>query len=262
MMIDFIVELKDRNEVLFWYGILCFVFSLLFLGLTQFSSVEVYQVNAWFKPFKFAFSTFTFVWAMAWYCWYLPTFNIKLFSWTVIVLLSFEIIYIALMAMKGKASHFNVSTPFYAMMFSLMAIAASLVTMYTAYVGFLFFTHSFPSLAPYYVWSIRWAISLFVVFAFQGFLMGARMSHTVGLVNNNSNLFILAWSKLAGDLRIAHFVGMHALQVLPILSFYFLKNTKYTFLVSALYALLALFTLVQALNGKSVFGVKAKMEST
>jgi hypothetical protein len=249
-MKTFLLELEHRNEVLFYYGLACLVAALLFLLMTRMSSVELYQVNAWYKPFKFAFSTFLFAWAMAWYCYYLPSFNIQAYNWTVIALLGFEIVYIAFMAAQGKPSHYNVSSPLYSFLFSMMAMAATLVTLYTAYVGVLFFANSFPELPEYYVWSIRLSIVLFVVFAFEGFLMGARLSHTVGLENDNSNLFIVGWSRLAGDLRIAHFIGMHALQVLPLLSFYVLKDVKLTLLAGGLYGALALFTLVQALNGK------------
>ena len=83
--------------------------------------------------------------------------------------------------------------------------------------------------------------------------MGSQLSHTVGAVNDNSNLFILGWSKTVGDLRVSHFIGMHALQVLPVLSFYVLKNSKLTIFVAIIYGLLALTTLVQALKGKPLF---------
>lgn len=249
-MIDFIQNLKARNETLFYYGLLCLAFSILFLILTKVSSTQVFQVNAWYKPFKFAFSTFLFSWAMAWYCYYLPNFNITLFNWTVIILLGFEIIYIALQANKGELSHFNLSTPTYAALYSMMAIAATLVTLYTAYVGILFFTNNFPELPDYYVWAIRLAIFIFVIFSFEGFAMGSRLNHSVGALNDNSNWFIVGWSKTVGDLRVSHFIGMHALQVLPILSYYVLKNTKLTVGVSVIYGLLALLTLIQALQGR------------
>lgn len=249
-MIDFIQNLKARNETLFYYGLLCLAFSILFLILTKVSSTQVFQVNAWYKPFKFAFSTFLFSWAMAWYCYYLPNFNITLFNWTVIILLGFEIIYIALQANKGELSHFNLSTPTYAALYSMMAIAATLVTLYTAYVGILFFTNNFPELPEYYVWAIRLAIFIFVIFSFEGFAMGSRLNHSVGALNDNSNWFIVGWSKTVGDLRVSHFIGMHALQVLPILSYYVLKNTKLTVGVSVIYGLLALLTLIQALQGR------------
>jgi hypothetical protein len=252
-MIDFLYHLKQRNETLFYYGFICLILSLVFLLLTKVTTTQVYNVNAWYKPFKFAFSTFLFAWAMAWYCYYLSNFNIKLFNWSVIILLGFEIFYIAFQANKGQLSHYNISTPVYSALYSMMALAASAVTIYTAYVGLLFFTNSFPELPNYYLWAIRFGIILFVIFSFEGFAMGSRLNHSVGALNDNSSWFIIGWSKTVGDLRVAHFIGMHALQVLPVLSFYVFKNTKLTLALSMLYGLLALLTLIQALQGKPLF---------
>jgi hypothetical protein len=259
-MINLIQELKSRNETLFYYGLLCLVFALFCLIMTRLSNVQVYNVNAWYKPLKFAFSTFLFVWAMAWYCYYLPNFNIKLFNWSVIILLGFEIAYIAFQASKGQLSHYNLSTPIYSALFSLMALAATLITLYTAYVGLLFFTNSFPNLPDYYVWAIRLSIVIFVIFSFEGFVMGSRLNHSVGALNDNSNWFIVGWSKTVGDLRVSHFIGMHALQVLPILSFYVLKNTKLIIGLSLIYGLLALATLVQALQGKPLINTNKEQK--
>lgn len=79
------------------------------------------------------------------------------------------------------------------------------------------------------------------------------MSHTIGGPDGGAGIPILNWSKKFGDPRIAHFIGMHALQVLPVLSYYLLRNTQLTIFVSLLYLALAVFTLVQALKGKSLF---------
>jgi hypothetical protein len=262
-MIDFIQQIKQRNDTLFIYGLLCLLLSLVFIILTRYSSIQVYNVNAWYKPFKFAFSTFLFAWSMAWYCYYLPNFNIKLFNWSVIVLLGFEIFYIAFQASKGQLSHYNISTPVYSTLYSLMALAASAVTLYTAYIGLLFFIYDFPNLPNHYLWAIRLGIIIFVIFSFQGFTMGARLNHSVGAINDNSNWFIIGWSKTVGDLRISHFIGMHALQVLPILSYYVLKNTKLTVGLSLVYGLLALASLIQALKGKPLIKAKkAQIEMT
>jgi hypothetical protein len=83
----------------------------------------------------------------------------------------------------------------------------------------------------------------------------------VGALNDNSSWFIIGWSKTVGDLRVAHFIGMHALQVLPVLSFYVFKNTKLTLALSLLYGLLALLTLIQALQGKPLFKVGSIKEN-
>jgi hypothetical protein len=249
---DFINELKLRNETLFYYGLICLGFALVCLVLTQTTQVKVYNVNAWYKPFKFAFSTFLFAWAMAWYCYYLPRFNIALFNWSVIILLGFEIIYIAIQAGRGQLSHYNMRSPFYGFMYGMMAIAATLVTLYTAYVCILFFTTPLPTLPHYYVWAIRCGLLLFVVFSFEGFVMGSRLTHTIGGPDGGPGLPVLNWSTQYGDPRIPHFIGMHALQVLPLLSFYLIKNTKATIGLALVYGLLALFTLVQALQGKPI----------
>jgi hypothetical protein len=255
-MIEFLQTLKLRNETLFFFGLICMGFSFVFLILSKMNNTQVFNVSAWYKPFKFAFSTFLYSWAMAWYCWYLPDFNIQFFSWSVIILLGFEIVYIAIQAGRGQLSHFNLSTPVYSALYSAMAIAASLVAIYTAYVGILFFSNQFPELPGYYLWSIRLGIIIFVIFSFEGFVMGSKLTHTIGGPDGGPGLPILNWSTRFGDPRIAHFIGMHALQVLPILSFYIFKNTRATILLSVLYLLLAIITLVQALQGKPL--IKSK----
>lgn len=255
-IISFIKELKLRNEYLFYFGLLCLILSIVCIVLTKTTSTQINGVNAWSKPFKFAVSIGLYSWTMAWYCHYLSNFNVTPFNWTVITLFGFELLYIIFQASKGQLSHFNISTPIYSLLYSLMGIVAVIVTLYTAYIGLLFFTQSFPNLPTYYVWSIRLGILIFVIFSFEGGLMGSRMNHSVGAINDNSNLWILGWSKTVGDLRVCHFIGMHALQLLPLLSFYIFKNTKATVIISILYLLLATSTLVQALRGKPLFTQK------
>ena len=182
-IIRFIKELKIRNEQLFYFGLLCVILSIVCFILTKTTSTQVHGVNAWFKPFKFAVSIGLFSWTMAWYCHYLSDFNVTPFNWTVIILFGFELIYIFFQASKGQLSHFNFDTPLYSILYSLMGLAAVIVTLYTAYIGFLFFTQSFPNLPSYYIWAIRLGILIFVVFSFEGAVMSSQMSHSVGAIN-------------------------------------------------------------------------------
>jgi NO-binding membrane sensor protein with MHYT domain len=67
------------------------------------------------------------------------------------------------------------------------------------------------------------------------------------------------WSKKYGDLRIAHFLGMHALQVIPLLSFYVVKNVNMVFVLALAYGIITLAVFIQALRGKSLFQRKEVM---
>ena len=260
-ILNFIKELKIRNEYLFYFGLFYLSLSIIFIVLTKLTTTQVQGVNAWFKPFKFAISIGLFAWTMAWYCHYLLNFNSTPFNWTVIILFGFELAYITFQASKGQLSHFNFDTLLYAILYSLMGLAAVVVSLYTAYIGFLFFTQSFPDLPRHYIWAIRLGILIFVVFSFEGALMSSQMSHSIGAINDNSNWWIVGWSKTVGDLRVSHFIGMHALQLLPLLSFYIFKNTKSTIVISILYGLLATSTLVQALNSKPIITQKEAKKS-
>ena len=253
-MRDFIETLKFRNEPLFIFGLVCLMAAIACFVLARYSPTQVMGINAWYKPFKFCLSTTLFSWAMAWYTFYLgPSKDIQIFNWVIIICLGFEIVYIAWQAGRGQLSHYNLSSPFYAGLFSLMALAATVATLFTGYIGIKFFQKDFTALPDYYVWSIRMGILLFVVFSFQGFIMGSNMAHTVGAPDGGEGLPVVNWSTKNGDLRIAHFVGMHALQVLPLLSYYVLRDLKATLIVSLLYGLFAVAVLVQALHGRPFF---------
>lgn len=126
------------------------------------------------------------------------------------------------------------------------------LALWTAYVGFLFFTENFVSLPSHYLWAIRLGIFIFVIFSFEGFVMGSRMSHTVGASDGSEGYYFLNWSKKFGDLRISHFLGMHALQVLPLAAHYLFKSNLAVIVFGVIYFLITAFVLVVTLMGKAL----------
>lgn len=248
---DFFYSLLKRNELLFWFGLANFILALIFVVLSKVQTTEVAGVNAWYKPIKFALSIGILAWTMGWYIHHLHQETLaSWYAWVYVAMMGFEIAYIAFQAYRGEQSHFNTQSSLYSALFAAMGIAATVVTLFTAYIGVLFFTKSLPDLPDYYLWAIRLGIIIFVVFALEGFVMGSRLQHTIGAADGGEGIPFLNWSSKYGDARIAHFIGMHALQVLPVLAFYLLKSVKLTFIVAFLYAILALYAMARALQAK------------
>ena len=92
---------------------------------------------------------------------------------------------------------------------------------------------------------------------------GGRMTisggHTVGGPDGGPGLPVTGWSREHGDVRVPHFVGLHALQVLPILAFALgrwrraaVRRGQGMILLSVSYAALFGLLLLNALRGNSV----------
>ncbi len=255
-MIDFLVTLRERNEPFYYYGLLCLMGAVLCLLLVRLAPLQVLGTSAWYKPFKFLLSTTIFVWSMGWFLHYLgPVRAVTWYTWVIIALFTIENLYVVVQAARGLTSHFNVSTPAYAAWWITMAIAAVGISVATAIIGFRFFSGSFPALPESYLWGIRAGLIVFIIFSMQGLTMGARLAHSVGGPDGSPGLPVVNWSKVYGDLRIAHFMGMHALQVLPFIGFYLLRTTRGILLVGILYAGITTAVFVQALMGKSIFSL-------
>jgi hypothetical protein len=67
--------------------------------------------------------------------------------------------------------------------------------------------------------AIRYSIVIFLVGNAIGGYMLARGSHTVGAADGGPGLPFVNWSVIAGDLRIAHFIAIHAIQIVPLFAY-------------------------------------------
>ena len=193
---------------------------------------------------------------MAWYTQYLDNANVRAvtwYSWGLIASFGFEDLCIVVQDGWGQLSRFNISTPWYAGVYGAMALAAVGISVWTAYIGLLFFRAELPGLPPAYLWGIRLGIVVFVIFSMQGLVMGSRLTHTIDGSDGSPGLPAVNWSRTYGDLRVAHFMGMHALQVLPILSHYVLRNVTLTVLAGLLYGAITTLVFIRAMLRKPLF---------
>ena len=154
-------------------------------------------------------------------------------------------------AARGRQSHFNVATAVDGALFTVMGIVITIFTLWTAYMGYLFFKQKTfaQGLSTGYIWGIRTGFVFFVIFAFEGGQMASSLAHTIGAPDGGSGLPLLNWSTRFGDLRVAHFFGMHALQLLPLAGYYFVKTKPALLIAAFIWFILVLLLYVQALRG-------------
>ncbi|MBE8521569.1 hypothetical protein ILP97_29465 [Amycolatopsis sp. H6(2020)] len=189
----------------------------------------------WAKPFKFAASGALYFATWSWLVSLLPKFR-RTANWLtnlLVAIFAAEYVLLVFQAVRGRASHFNVSTPQDAAIFGTMAAMIAVLWVATLALTVLMLFTKVPDRASY--WAVRTGAALSLVGLTLGQLMtspsaqqlaqwktGGRPdmvgAHTVGLEDGGPGLPILGWSTVGGDLRIPHFVGMHALQALPLLA--------------------------------------------
>lgn len=185
-------------------------------------------VSVWEKPLKFAISALVYSVTWAWLIGQLHRFR-RAAWWAgtaAVVLLAIELVIIVGFAVVGETSHFNVTSPFHTAMWSVMAFSITVLWIATFVVSIILFRNPFADAAR--TLAVRAGALIALVGMALAFLMtgpnagqlndfqGVAGAHTVGMADGGPGLPILGWSTVAGDLRIPHFVGMHALQLIPL----------------------------------------------
>jgi len=236
---------------------------------------------AWLKPFKFATSTALYSLTLAWmFRWLMDWPRARrTVGWTTAIVFVLEVAIIAAQAWRGTISHFNVSTPLNAALFAVMGIAIMIQTAVSVTVVVMLWRTRFSDRVL--GWALRWGMTLTVAGALTGPLMTrpttaqlttaraeGRMTtvgaHTVGGDDGGPGVPVTGWSREHGDIRVPHFVGLHAIQVLALLAFAIRRwrrpepvRVHAMQAAAAGYAALFVLLLWQALRGQSVISADA-----
>jgi len=217
-------------------------------------------VPVWMKPFKFAFSFTVFFATIAAIETHLsePVRNgrtLRIIGWIMAAAVLSEMAYMMYQAALSEASHFNYSTTFHSIMYAMMGVGATAIVAGTAVIGWVVKRDQNSDLSPV----LREGIWLgFLLTFILTMIVAGYMSNTgthVGIhPDGAATLPIFGWSGVTGDLRPAHFVSIHAMQVLPMLALWLSRQGKIRSvgtirLASVGYAILTMAFFGQALLG-------------
>jgi hypothetical protein len=176
-------------------------------------------VPIWVKPLKFALSFGLYALTLAWmlslvHCGRRAG---AVVGWVLVVTATAEIVIIIGQAARGRRSHFNADTPLDERLFSIMGAAVAVLWLATAVLAVVVLRERLADRV------VAWSIGLGLAVALAGMAVGLLMTgrpggaHSVGVADGGPGLPLVGWSTTGGDLRVGHFVGIHALQVIPLL---------------------------------------------
>lgn len=221
------------NRTLTLAALLHFALVPIAAGLILLDPQTITGMQAWIKPTKFALSGGIYSLTFGWFL----TFVRGKRRWVQIaatatgVALLVETTLITMQVIRGVPSHFNSTTAFDATVFSVMGAFIALLATMNLLLAIWLLIQRLPD-RPF-AWALRWG----TIIAFAGMGVGSLMTaptapqmaalqtgepvnalgaHAVGVADGGPGLPFLGWSTEGGDLRAAHFLGLHGMQILPL----------------------------------------------
>ncbi len=222
----------SKIMTIFFYASFAFV-ALGLLGMILDPRTILGQ-PAWAKSTKFALSFLLYAPTMLWMFSYIKARPrlVRLVLDGCGLMLLVEMGLLIVQAARGQAMHFNISTPLNTVLWGIMSISI-MIFYVVSIVGFVIFLRQKTVPDRAFMWSLRLGMAVMLIGFGLGFLMTSPTSgqlavleagghldmagaHTVGAPDGGPGLTFLGWSTTNGDLRIAHFIGIHGAQVLAL----------------------------------------------
>lgn len=260
LVLPHITRIGSAGSPLLWRAALAFLALFVLLYAGTFIDGRLFNgVSVWEKPAKFFLSLSLQLATLAWGLALLPANKrqapaIRTASLIILAAAIGELIYITFRAARGEASHFNETTIIASLLYVLMGVGAVTLAAMTSFLGWRILKQTPSS-------SLAFATGLgFMLAGVLAILLGGYMSsqggHWVGGdLTDATGLPFFHWSTTGGDLRVAHFFGLHIMQALPVLGFLFrdfspAQSRGLISMGAVLWIGLTFLTFLQALAGK------------
>lgn len=247
---------KEWNRPLLVTTILHILLSVAFFIFSFFDDRTVLGLEVWLKPMKFALSISVYTIVLSWLVRFVEsrTASRQITLWTVLGLWV-ETVLITMQAARGTQSHYNFTNPFDSAVFTTMGVFIGGVSVMLIWLTIELARHRPPQWSNVQFTSIQMGLWLTVIGTIIGGWMSSKTGHTVGGGDGGQGLPFFNWSTKLGDYRVAHFMGLHALQVFLLLGLWFhrLRNGQvYIWISFLLFIFLLGLVLYLTVQAKSV----------
>jgi hypothetical protein len=216
-------ESLQRQRLLTVFGLLMLAAMLPALLALALDARMLRGVSVWMKPLKFMASVGLFSLTTAWFAGLVSEAQrdnrvMRGVAWVVVVAGGLEVFYISLQAALGQASHFNFTDKLHALLYQLMGVGAVAMCITQAVLAQQIARHPQPGVNLLWQRAVRSGLWLTL-------LLGAGTGIVLAGIQppSGAGLPVVGWHG-AGDLRMAHFLGMHAQQLLPLAGWLLVNN--------------------------------------
>jgi hypothetical protein len=261
----------QASKPLMFTGLLMLLDIVVCLGGLAFDSAIITGQPAWLKPLKFAISVALYSFTLAWILSYIDRSPglMRAMAWITSAVFVIEIIIIDVQAARDVTSHFNVGALLDRTLFSVMGAGIAIQWICSMVIAFALFRSHFEDRS----WGMALRLGMLISVlgsATGGFMvtptsvqlkqahethhMPVAGSHTVGAPDGGPGVPVTGWSTEHGDLRLPHFLGMHAMQILPLFAWIVGRRRSSRTVQLAAASYFGLFAILtwQALRGQSV----------
>ena len=258
-------RLQAGSPALFTVGMAMLLMAAVTLVLAWLDPRVFQGVSTWAKPLKFQLSTGVYLLTLALFMAWLPAERRekhlgRYVVWSAVGAGIFELAYITWQGAFGLASHYNQTSAFYAAMYTLMGVGAVVLTTASAALAVLIARSPIYALPRAIKHAVVLGLALTFVLGtgFGSYLGAQRAGHWVGgALTDAGGLPLFNWSRSGGDLRVAHFFGIHAMHFVPAIAALAAaarlpgaKHVACAWLIAAAFSVLTVLTFAQAVFGK------------
>lgn len=218
-------DARHRTPALWWAGWVTLALSIPLLALTWLDARQLQGVSVWLKPWKFHVSVGVHLLTLAAFGALLPADarnlrRLRRLGAVAVACGLFELAYITGRAAWGLPSHFDVATPFASAMYSVMGLGAVLLTGCAGLLGWWILRERAFQHGQVLQRGVAWGLMLgWLMGTLAGGYLSAQTGHWVGgTLSDAGGSWLFHWSRDGGDLRVAHFFGLHAMQAVPMVA--------------------------------------------
>ena len=228
--------ISQRNKWLYWAGCFMFFTAIICLGLFLFDNRQISGAYIWLAPFQIAMGSGILLFSMAWLLHVIN--NKKQRNFVSFVYLTGVVgvfIINIFHATRGKTYHSLNQTPLDELFNYLTIFCCLIIFLNQVFITLILFFQKKNMHSQHYTWGIRSTMMVFSI----SMLISLAVYFARHKLNPNLNVFDVffgtAWGSRSIYFKISYYLGLHSIQLIPLVSYYLFEYKKQVLLFSFAY---------------------------